>query len=112
MERPFRFTKEEKIKHPQDFRRVMKLGRKLQSKHFLLFLRDNEIGSHRFGMVLKKEIGPATYRNRIKRYLREFFRLHKHQIRGSLDMVILSKKGPMLGRYAEVEEELRRVFIV
>ena len=110
--RPFRFTKEERIKHPQDFRRLMKLGKKLQSKHFLLFLRDNEVGYHRIGMVLKKEIGPATYRNRMKRYLREFFRLHKHHIRGSLDMVILTKKGPMLGRYAEVEEELRRVFIV
>jgi ribonuclease P protein component len=112
MVRPFRFTKEERIKHPQDFRRVMKLGKKLQSKHFLLFLQDNEVGSHRLGMVLKKEIGPATYRNRMKRYLREFFRLHKHQIHGSLDMVILIKKGPILGRYAEVEEELRRVFII
>jgi ribonuclease P protein component len=111
MVRLFRFTKEERIRHSQDFRRVMKLGKRLQSEHFLLFLRDNKIGSHRFGMVLKKEIGPANYRNRIKRYLREFFRLHKHQIRGSLDMVILSKKGPILGRYAEVEEELKRVFI-
>jgi ribonuclease P protein component len=104
--------KEERIRHPQDFRRVMKLGRKLQSKHFLLFLRDNETGFQRFGMVIKREIGPATYRNRIKRYLREFFRLHKHQIRESLDIIILSKKGPMLGRYTEVEEELRKVFIV
>jgi ribonuclease P protein component len=112
MERPFRFTKDERIKHPQDFRRVMKLGRRLQSKHFLFFLRDNDVGSHRIGMVLKKEIGPATYRNRMKRYLREFFRLNKHQIRGSLDMVILIKKETILGGYAEVEEELRRVLIV
>jgi ribonuclease P protein component len=112
MLKPFRFTKEERIKHPQDFRRVMKLGKRLQSKHFILFLWENDTGSHRFGVVVKKEIGPATYRNRMKRYLREFFRLHKHQIRGSLDMVILAKKGPTLGRYGEVEEELKRFLIV
>jgi ribonuclease P protein component len=109
---PIRFTKKERINHPQDFRRVMKLGKRLQSKNFTLFIRENEAGFHRLGMVVKKEIGPATYRNRIKRYLREFFRLNKPQIRGSLDMVILAKKGCALSRYGEVEEELGKFFIV
>jgi ribonuclease P protein component len=104
------FTREERINQPQDFRRVMKFGKRLQSKNFIFFFQENRAGFHRFGMVIKKEIGPATYRNRIKRYLREFFRLHKHQIRGSLDIVIMSKKGCALNRYGEAEEELRGFF--
>ena len=107
----FRFTKKEKINDPQDFRRVMKLGKKLQSKNFILFIHENEAEVRRLGMVVKKEIGSATYRNRIKRYFREFFRLHKHHIRGSLDMIILAKKGCALNRYKEAEEELRRLLI-
>jgi ribonuclease P protein component len=106
------FTREEKINQPQDFRRVMKLGRRLQSKNFILFFQENHAGFHRFGMVIKKEIGPATYRNRIKRYLREFFRLHKHQIHGALDIVIMSKKGCALNRYGEAEKELRGFFTI
>jgi len=109
---PFRFTKKERINHPQDFRRVMKLGKRLQSKNFILFIQENEAGFHRLGMVVKKEIGPATYRNRMRRYFREFFRLHKHQIRGSLDMVILAKKGCALSRYREAEEELKGILII
>jgi len=105
------FTKKERIKQPEDFRRVMRLGRRLQSKNFILFNRQNEAGFHRLGIVVKKEIGPATYRNRMKRYFREFFRLHKHQIRGSLDMVIVVKKGCASNRYREVEEELRGLLI-
>ena len=105
------FTKKERIKQPEDFRRVMRLGRRLQSKNFILFDRQNEAGFHRLGIVVKKEIGPATYRNRMKRYFREFFRLHKHQIRGSLDMVIVVKKGCASNRYREVEEELRGLLI-
>jgi ribonuclease P protein component len=108
---PFRFTKEERINHPQDFKRAMKLGKRLQSKNFLIFIRKNETGSHRLGIVVKKEIGPATYRNRMKRYFREFFRLHKHQISGALDMVILVKKGCGLNRYREAEIELRGLLI-
>jgi len=109
---PFKFTKKERINHPQDFKRVMKLGKRLQSKNFILFIQENEGGFHRLGMVVKKEIGPATYRNRIKRYFREFFRLHKHQISGSLDMVILAKKGRALSQYREAEEELRGLLII
>ncbi len=109
---PFRFTKKERVNHPQDFRRVMKLGKRLQSRNFVLFIQENEAGVHRLGMVVKKEIGPATYRNRMKRYFREFFRLHKHQIRGSLDMIILAKKGCALKRYREAEEELRGLLII
>jgi len=105
------FKKKERINRPQDFKRVMKLGKRLQSKNFLIFIRENETGFHRLGTVVKKEIGPATYRNRMKRYFREFFRLHKHQIRGALDMVILAKKGCVLSRYREAEKELRGLLI-
>jgi ribonuclease P protein component len=107
----FRFTKKERITHPQDFRRVMKLGRRLNSKNFILFVQENQNGFHRLGIVVKKEVGPANFRNRIKRYFREFFRLHKYQIKGSYDMILLAKKGCILNRYKDAEEELRQVVI-
>ncbi len=108
---PFAFGKKERINDPQDFKRVMKLGRRLQSKHFLLFIQENQTGFHRLGAVVKKEIGPAPYRNRMKRYFREFFRLHKHQIRGSLDIIMLVKRGCSLNRYQEAEGELTGLLI-
>ncbi len=111
MKGSFRFTKKERIALPQDFRRVMKSGRRLASKHYTLFLQENERGFHRLGIVVKKEIGPATLRNRMKRYLREFFRLNKQLIKGSFDMVILVKKGRLPERYGETEEELRGVLL-
>lgn len=87
----------------------MKSGRRLISKHYILFLQENERGFHRLGIVVKKEIGPANIRNRMKRHLREFFRLNKQQIKGSFDMIILIKKGSLPEYYRETEEELRRV---
>ncbi|NWF93080.1 MAG: ribonuclease P protein component [Syntrophaceae bacterium] len=106
-----RFTRKERINHPQDFKRVMKSGRRLSSKNLTLFVQENRSGFHRLGMVVKKEIGPASYRNRVKRYLREFFRLNKQQIKGSLDMIIRVRKGCTLTRYREAEEELRGLLI-
>ena len=111
VERAFRFTKKERINLPQDFRRVMKFGRRIASKDFILFIQQNKNTLLRLGIMVKKEVGPATFRNRIKRYIREFFRLHKHLIKGSFDIVLLVKKGCLINRYKEVEEELRGFFI-
>ncbi|MCJ7785182.1 MAG: ribonuclease P protein component [Desulfobacterales bacterium] len=112
MKGSFRFRKKERITEPQDFRRVMKLGRRNSSRNFMLFIQESEETFHRLGIVVKKEIGPAAFRNRMKRYIREFFRLHKHKINGSYDIILMIKKGCSLNRYQEAEEELRGLFIL
>ena len=110
--RPFGFRRKERISQPQDFKRVMKFGRRHSSKNFVLFALKNKNDYHRLGLVVKKEVGLATFRNRMKRYLREFFRLHKRQIRGSFDIVILVKKECSIHRYLETEEELKRILFL
>ncbi len=107
----FRFTKRERISLPQDFKEVMKSGKRLASKHFILFLRKNPKGFHRLGIVAKKELGTATLRNKMKRYLREFFRLNKNKISGSYDIVILIKKGNLPITYWETEAELKNTLL-
>ena len=111
MKGAFGFLKRERISDPQDFRKTMKFGKRLNSENFILFLNKNQNGFPRLGIVVKKDVGPATYRNRVKRYIREFFRLHKHQIRGSLDVVLLVRKGTSINRYSEAERELKRCII-
>lgn len=87
----------------------MKYGKRINTKNYTLFLKKNDKEFHRLGMIIKKEVGRATLRNRIKRYLREFFRLNKHKIDGPLDIVIMVKKGTSPKTYWEVEEELSKI---
>ncbi len=84
----------------------------MTSQNFVVFIQKNENRLHRLGIVVKKEIGQATFRNRMKRYIREFFRLNKHQIKGSYDIIVMIRKGCSFNRYQEAEEELRRLFIL
>jgi len=88
----------------------MKSGKRLPSKSFILFSQKNKNQFHRLGIVVKKEVGLATYRNRVKRFLREFFRLHKNKIKGSFDLIVLVKKDCKINRYRQAEEELRGLF--
>ncbi|MEI9479047.1 MAG: ribonuclease P protein component [Deltaproteobacteria bacterium] len=106
----FRFTRKERISYPQDFKRVMKTGRKLVSRNFIVFMKENEKEFHRLGVVVSKEVGPATSRNRIKRVCREFFRFHKHRIKGTFDIIILAKRECRVRRYVDAKAELGRIF--
>ena len=87
----------------------MKTGTKFYSKNFVVFVKGNEQGGHRLGVVVSKEVGTAAYRNRIKRVAREFFRLQKHQIKGALDIIVMAKRGCVVGKYVDVKGELGRV---
>jgi len=110
VEESFRFSKKERITQPQEFRKVMKFGRRTSSRNLILFVNETERSFHRLGVVVKKEIGPAAFRNRMKRYVREFFRLHKRQVKGSYDIILMIKKGCSFNRYQEAENELRSLF--
>ncbi len=51
-------------------------------------------------------MGKAVKRNRIKRLIREFFRLHKQRFPASLDIVIMAKPRAALLANHEIMREL------
>jgi ribonuclease P protein component len=62
--------------HKRDFR-CAQWVRSGKTPHFLLFKSKSEQTKARFGVVVSRRIRGAVKRNRIKRLLREYFRLRK-----------------------------------
>ncbi|WP_308364630.1 MULTISPECIES: ribonuclease P protein component [unclassified Microbulbifer] len=59
----------------------------------LILARPNDLGHPRLGLVIaKKHVRNASDRNRIKRIVRETFRLRQHQL-PPLDAVVLARTG-------------------
>lgn len=56
-------------------------------------MRENGDDPWRVGMAVTKKIGCAVMRNRVKRVLRECFRLNQDLIPQGLDLVIVPKKS-------------------
>lgn len=77
-----------------DFTACYEAGRRLFSRHFMVFVRFRtplEV-DWRVGFAVSKKIGPAVQRNRVKRVLREFFRLHQALLPPGMDLVVVPKR--------------------
>lgn len=104
----FGFSKWERIRKKKEFLEITRTGQRRQTLHFVIYLRPNPEGRVRLGMTVSRRVGNAVKRNRVKRLLREFFRLHKQRL-PSHDFLIIAKKGAANLNYGQVCEELSKV---
>lgn len=102
----FLFFKDERILKRKDFVNLNRSGRRYQTKHFTIFLKENGLGITRLGVTVSKKRGTAVQRNRVKRLIREFFRLHKELLPQGHDLVIAARKDASYLDLWKVKEEL------
>ncbi|WP_261842973.1 ribonuclease P protein component [Aliamphritea ceti] len=77
-----------------DFKHVFnRASLKISDQHLLILACPNELDHSRVGFVFsKKNIRLAVNRNRVRRIIRESFRLEQQQL-PNVDIVILARKG-------------------
>jgi ribonuclease P protein component len=101
-----RFTRRARLLKPGDFEAALKRGR----RHSERWLSANNEGHARLGLAIaKKSVPLATQRNRIKRKIRESFRVHMHRL-PALDIVILARPGCSATSAAELDRNLERLW--
>lgn len=88
-----RFSRNDRLTRPAEFQRVFSLPVKSNSRLYTILARPNGLDRPRLGLaVSKKNVRRAYARNRIKRIVRESFRLARHQL-DALDIVVLARRG-------------------
>src|SRR5207244_13517535 len=103
------FPREARLVRRGEFDAVYRAGRRRSSSHFTVFFRANELPQSRFGVSIKKALGGAVVRNRIRRRVREIVRCHRREIPVGWDIVIHPKGGVAKARFAELTADLLRL---
>jgi ribonuclease P protein component len=85
---------------------VYREGRRRSSREFTLFVRPNGLEISRFGWSIKKALGNAVRRNRIRRRLREIFRLHRREIAAGWDIVVHPRTSVATAEFTALAQEL------
>lgn len=81
-----------KIRRRPEFTLCYEEGCRYFSQFFVVFVRKNQEGLWRFGLAVSRKAGNAVRRNRIKRVLREFFRLQGYATLPCVDMVAVPRR--------------------
>ncbi len=100
------FGKQVRISRKRDYLTVYQQGVRSHSKHFTIIVYKNEMGVSRLGITVSKKVGSAVERNRIKRLVREFFRLNSSRLSTPQDIVIIAKRNMPELAYQDVYTEL------
>lgn len=74
MER-YTFAKSSRLLKPAEFQKVRREGGRLSTRRFNIYVLPNGLPHHRLGLSVSRRVGNAAVRNRVKRLLREYFRL-------------------------------------
>jgi ribonuclease P protein component len=99
------FPSKVRIVRSSDYRAIYKVGRKIHSRRFILFVRNNDIGLPRLGLTVSRKVGGSVVRNRLKRLFREIFRRSFGEIPNQLDIVINVKSCCVGAGYNELRTE-------
>ncbi len=102
--------KPDKLLKRPEFLNLSRHGNSVHNGYFIIAYRFNHLDRCRLGVTVTKKIGNAVVRNRIKRVVREFFRLNRQRLADNRDINVIAKKGAPYLSTREAFASLRHLF--
>lgn len=81
------------VKENSDFQKIYRYGRSLANKNMVIYYCKAFHPYHKVAFAAGKKLGNAVIRNRVKRLLREVYRLHRHEIKRGLLFITCRQSG-------------------
>ena len=83
-----RFPPAVRVRRRTDYLAIQNRGRRVSGPHLLLFARG---GGDRVGVTVSRKVGGAVLRNRLKRWIRECYRLRRGELPRGFDLVVVAR---------------------
>ncbi len=99
-----------RLKKNEDFRRVYQKKRSMANKLLIIYILKNKYGYNRVGFTVSKKVGKSVIRNRVKRLLRESYRLNEEKILQGYDIIFIARNTASKASYKEIENAMMHLF--
>ena len=92
------------LKKNYEFRRLYGKGRSFATPHLVVYCLKNNRGLNRVGYTVSTKLGKAVVRNRVRRRLREIYRLNADKLVKGADIIIVARSRCVGADYAKMEK--------
>ena len=98
-----------RLRHSREYTQIWRQGRRCHTTHLLVLAASSHDGI-RLGISVGRKVGNAVCRNRIKRWLREYFRTQRSTLKTGVDLSVVVKPGAAQLSHSEINQQLQDAF--
>ena len=96
------------VKQNGDFRRIYRRGRSAVSGGVVVYCLPNKHGKSRLGLTVSTKVGKAVVRNRVRRRIREIFRLSQGKMKQGYDCIVVARTRAAHADYWELKRAFEK----
>ena len=95
-----------RLRSNMEFKKVYKYGKNYWNRNLILYVMKNDLGYTRVGYSITKKIGNSVVRNRIRRQMKEIYRLKFDLIENNYDLIFIPKKNVVDISYEKLDSAM------
>ena len=104
------FNRTQGLKKDSDFRKVYKHGKSFANRYLVMYILKNKSETSRIGISVSKEVGKAIIRNKVRRRIKEAYRLNiDENVKYGYDIVFIARVAIKDANYHEIESAMKHL---
>ena len=96
----------ESLHNSIQFSNVYKNGQSKANKYLIVYILENNTSYNRLGINVSKKVGNSVIRHRIKRLIKESYRLQENMFNSGLDIVVVARGSASSVSFGEIDSAL------
>lgn len=98
-----------RLRNNMEFKKVYSGGKNYWNRNLVLYVRKNNMEHSRVGYSITKKIGNSVVRNKVRRRMKEIYRLEFNNIKAGYDIIIIPKKNIVDISYRDLESAMLHI---
>lgn len=96
----------ESLKKNTDFQEVYSSGKSKSNRNLVCYVKENGLGINRLGISVSKKVGNSVIRHRLKRLIKEAWRLSEEKFHVGYDLVFIVRVNAKDCAYKDIESAI------
>lgn len=98
-----------RLRNNMEFKKVYNGGKNYWNRNLILYAKKNNMEYTRVGYSITKKIGNSVVRNKVRRRMKEIYRLNFDNLKDGYDLIFIPKRNVVDISYKEMESAMLHI---